>query len=701
MTQADAINTETEPRESEPQESLVEQVADFFEQALPKVPGFQKRQSQFDMALAVAEHIDGSGRLAVEAGTGTGKSLAYLVPLLLRESTDDCPAIIATKTVQLQYQLLKKDLPELQGLLASPKKVVQAKGWSNYLCLRKIESPDEPTIRSLGPSLTELRKLSLNRNGIVTRQEAVLRRDQWERVKADPLDCQKRHCPHFSQCGLFAERRELESAEVIITNHAFLLTDLRFRREGRGLLPEGDILIVDEAHRLDDVATEHLAIRFDPDRIFSCISSPLLNAADGWLAATRFTFLMTLPELDFQPWSARFDQVVLMGLKDLENLAADLFLELQGLFFQESQGKAEIKRFLLSDAGFRLANLAAEMCLALEEIPNAMLSLCREYEESFHQTPPSELMRLAQSLERLGRDLHFLVRCDSEDWVYLVESEAQALVARPVDNAEALEKELFDEYQSVILTSASLKVGDSFQFFRKRSGLNEGVNELAFASPFQMEKNTFVGLVNSGPEPGSAEYTRHLCPRLLELMVGLGGRTFLLTTSHRRVKEFRELLREPLALHGISLLTQGEESPAQLLRRFSAPGQHVLIGVDTFWEGVDIPGERLSCVIMTRLPFPVPSDILFQARANKIEAEGGRAFKDLSMPLVGLKMKQGFGRLLRSEGDRGIFLLTDPRAATKRYGRQLIKNLPCEHALRSSLDEVVQQALAWSEDNLA
>ncbi|MCA9780555.1 MAG: DEAD/DEAH box helicase family protein, partial [Candidatus Eremiobacteraeota bacterium] len=660
--------------ENENEFTLEEEVVTFFQEDLAALPGLQFRPSQLKMAETVARTIEKDGRVAIEAGTGTGKSLAYLVPLLLRTPQDEGPAIIATKTVQLQEQLLKKDLPTIQRLLPSPKKVVLAKGWSNYLCIRKVESPDEPTVRAVGPALPRLRQMLVNQSGKVTRGEAPVSSSQWSRVKADPLDCQKRNCPHFSSCGLFAERRELETAELIVTNHAFLMSDLRLRREGRSLLPQGEVLVIDEAHRLDDVATEHLAVRFDSDRLYSCVSAPLLSGADGWLAATRFTFLMTLPEVDFMPWSARFDRVVLAGLKDLEMLSGDLFVELTGLGTTFANKRVPLKGLLHSPQGERLANFLAELCMACEEASDSIALLCREYEDTFEQGPPPELIRLAQSLGRMAQDLDFLGGCESQDWVFQAEAEPTALVARPVDNAEALEQELFSEYKAVIVTSASLRVDDSFHFFKRRTGLVEATEEASFDSPFEFQKQTFIGLVSQGLEPSAEGYVEQLAPSLVDLAASMGGRMLILTTSHRRVEEFAGRLAGPLAAEQVELLVQGQAPPTQLLRLFAQPGRRVLLGVDTFWEGVDIPGERLSCVVMTRLPFPVPNDVLFKARSEQIERDGGNSFEELSIPLVGLKLKQGFGRLLRTEQDKGVFLLTDPRACNRRYGRKLLRN---------------------------
>jgi len=686
--------------EESPEITLTASVEHFFREILPHVPGFQPRDAQLQMALAVARAIENGDRLTVEAGTGTGKSLAYLVPLLLHHSEDEAPSVVATKTLQLQYQLLKKDLPALQKLLPVPRKVVQAKGWSNYVCIRKVEAPDEQSLRSIGPHLGRISQLLKARSGKLTRQETPLTHSQWDRVKADPHDCQKRHCPHFGSCGLFAERRELESAELVVTNHAFLLTDLRLRREGRALLPDGEVLVVDEAHRLDDVATEHLAVRLDEDRIFSVVSSPLQSGSDGWLAATRFTFLMSLPESDFQEWSERFDGTVLLGLKDLESLASEVLLQIQGVLIADTAPRMNLKTLLHSDLGEPLANVCSEMCLACESVAQSMLGLCREYEETFHQPPPPELLRLAQSVDRFFADLQFLLECDSPDWVYLLESNPPSIIARPVDNSEALRTELFGDFSSVITTSASLQVSGSFHFFKRKVGLEMESPEFAFPSPFQVLQNTFIGLADGGPEPNSRDYVNHLTPHLVALAGGLGGRTFLLTTSHARVQEFSQALRGPLSQLGIAVLSQGQGSPAQLLKSFSERGRSVLVGVDTFWEGVDIPGEELSCVVMTRLPFPVPTDVLFSARARRIEEEGGRAFDDLSLPLVGLKMKQGFGRLLRTERDRGIFLLTDPRINTKSYGRRLKKDLPTSHAVTADIQELTTQALLWSTTHL-
>lgn len=672
-------------------------VEEFFESRLAGLQGYEIRPSQKAMAAAVADAIVKGQRLAVEAETGTGKSLAYLVPLLLHEASDSRPAVVATKTLQLQEQLIQKELPLLLRLLDSPKKVVQARGWSNYLCLRKVESPVEDTVRELGSDLPKLRMLAEKGRGKLTRQEVTVPAASWARVQADPMDCQKQACPHFSKCGLFAERRELASADLILTNHAFLLSDLKVRRDGGGLLPPCDVLVLDEAHRLDDTATDHLSVRLDTERLFSVLGAPL----QGWLESVRFALLAHLPEAHLLDWSARFDTQVMLGLKDLESLGASLLAELAALS-QSFPGVGTLSHTVLrTPPGEEAANLASELSYGLEALVANLVALGTEYEEIAPVDSPPELPRMARGLQNLARDLDFLLAAQDPDWVFLCDLHPPALLARPVDNAATLDAELFSGFSSVVVTSATLKVNESFHFFMRRSGLDLApAEQLTLASPFDAAGSTFVGLADQGLDPNDPDYAASLAPHLFELIAGLRGRTFILTTSHRRLREYAALLSEPLAAEGVQLLVQGQAPPGQLLRRFSSPGEHALLGVDTFWEGVDIPGERLSCVVLTRLPFPVPDDPLFEARSRRIRELGGDPFDELSLPMAALKLKQGFGRLLRSQGDRGIFLLLDPRVGRKWYGRGLARHLPGGHARRGEPGELVAEALDWATENL-
>lgn len=693
-------NSPTQPDDSQPL-ALHQQVVEFFQHQSSLRPEFEARKSQIEMSVKIATVLQEGGHLAVEAGTGTGKSLAYLVPLLLQETHTGKPVVIATKTLQLQKQLLEKDLPQLLAELRAPKTVVQARGWSNYLCLRKLDSPSESALREVGETINELRTLANQNQGIVIKQDVSISLNEWMALQADPLDCQKRQCPQFSKCGLFTERRNLETADIIVTNHAFLLSDIKLRREGNSLLPDSQTLVIDEAHRLEEVATEHLATRVDSQRCQSVISAPLLSSHSGWLANCRFQLLGQVPDAYLQEWSQQFDSVVLWGLKDCEILAAKVLDELR-LLGQELGGVATFPHsILLTAAGERLANLASEFCHQLQETAGQIRYMISAYDEISPISAPPELARISQSLTALATDLEFLLAAESSDWVYQCQSHEPALLARPVDSSETLRSELFSLFETCIMTSASLRVNGSFEFFLDRTGFaNANTKIAAYESPFNIKDSAFFGIADSGPEPGEADYPQRIALSLMSLLTGMQGRTLILTTSHRRVREFRELLEAPLREWGIELLSQGSASPAQLLERFKKPGSRVLLGVDSFWEGVDIPGERLSCVVMTRLPFPVPTDSLFSARSQRVEASGGNAFRQLSIPLTALKLKQGFGRLLRTSQDRGVFLLLDPRISTKRYGKSLLRDLQANRAVYGSPDTLVSEALIWAADHI-
>jgi Rad3-related DNA helicase len=408
-----------------------------------------------------------------------------------------------------------------------------------------------------------------------------------------------------------------------------------------------------------------------------------------------------LPEAHLLDWSGRFDSLVVLALKGLEGLGSSLLAELAALS-QTFPGVSTLSHSVLrTPAGENVANLASELSIGLEGVVSHLLILGAEYSEIAPVDSPPELARLARSLQALARELDFLLAAQDPDWVFLCDVQPPALLARPVDNSATLEAELFSGFSSVVVTSATLRVNESFDFFFRRSGLDLApTKQLSLSSPFDAASATFVGLADCGVEPNDPEFPQALAPHLLELVASLQGRTFLLTTSHRRLREFARLLQEPLAAEGVQLLVQGQAPANQLLRRFCSPGAYCLLGVDTFWEGVDIPGERLSCVVLTRLPFPVPAEPLFEARSRRIQERGGDPFYELSLPLAALKLKQGFGRLLRSQGDRGIFLLLDPRVGRKTYGRGLARHLPGGHARRGEAADLVAEALEWARANL-
>lgn len=668
---------------------LKAQVTAFFRESLTSLDGFEERTGQLDMALSVAHALSFQERVAIEAPTGTGKTLAYLVPLVIAALDAGRPMLIATKTLQLQHQLANNEIPRLQSLLPKPLNVVQARGWSNYLCLRRLAYPTPQAIAALGANFQDLQILADRQKGHVLHQDCHLSSSAWASIQADPLDCPRRRCPFYTQCGLFQDRRSLENAHIILTNHAFLLRDLSSRRHGYNLLPQADALVIDEAHRLETVATEQLSRSIDPSRLAFTLSAPLT----GRLESARSHLLAQVPESELLDWITRFDHDIIYGLKALEDLGSD--------FLQHLTEIGSIQRFHELKLEAIPPVWTQELSAALHHFRTNLTSCITKAEATLSLGCPAELTNLASSLEYFHHDLDFLVKGDDPDWVFTLDPHIPALVARPITCGDILEAELFSFYRTVILTSATLRINRSFSFFFRQTGLDHApISELVLASPFNLAKASFIGLTSEGLEPQEDGFHHSHCPPILRLVHHLRGRTLLLTTSYSSLRDYAQLLAPSLDEMGISLLMQGQASPQDLIEQFRATGAHLLLGVDTFWEGVDIPGERLSCVISTRLPFPVPTDPLFAARSRRLESQGLRAFEHLSLPLTALKLKQGFGRLLRQSSDRGIFLLLDPRIKRKAYGRSLANNLPAQHMTWAPLNELVDHAVNWAEQNL-
>ncbi len=681
-------------------ESTVSQV---FDQVLPRTgTGYEVRAGQKHMALLIARAFEQKSRIAIEAATGTGKSLAYLIPALLESSSPGNQTIVSTKTLQLQNQLLQKEIPSVLSILPQPKLVALARGWSNYLCLRRFESFSDNPVSGSEVWLERLRRQTQESHGAVTRDNCGVPSKDWLHLKADPLDCAKRLCPHFSACGLFKERKSLESADLIVTNHAFLLSDLRLRRRGNPLLPNAAHLIVDEAHRLDEVATEHLAVKLELESVLETLGGGT-TAGSSWMDATRFRIAVHLGPALASKVLDRLARVTWL-LKSARDSAETFWLCLDRLgaeFCRSLQrGSAPMASLSLPE-GEDAALSAAAFLTHLTDCATECSALCLECYSELETPEFPELENFVSRLTHLKLDLEFLLEASSPEWVYSIEYPSRSLLARPVDSSAILEQELFTNFHSVCLTSASLTVGSSFKFLLDRIGFqNQPEDRHVISSPFRPEEKAFIGFVNDTPEPNQDDYPDIIAPAVVQLVTGLGGRTLLLATSHRRLKEYEALLSHGLLGSGVRILRQGTRPTSELIATFRSPGRWLLLGVDSLWEGVDIPGSQLCCVIVTKLPFPVPSDPLFAARSERIENGGGNSFRELSLPAACLKLKQGFGRLLRTHQDKGIFLVFDSRLQRRWYGPTLVQSLPTASPFKGGLSEVVHEALNWAETHL-
>ncbi len=681
------------------------------------LPGYEDRPEQLRMALTCGEAFNQDQLASIEAGTGTGKSLAYLVPAILWAQAHEERVVISTNTINLQEQLIRKDIPFLQRTLGIGFRAVLVKGRSNYVCKRKLETAgSEPGLFD-GENRGELAAIRewTESTGDGSREDLsfVPKSEVWEEVCCEADQCSRTKCPHYNNCFLFKARRLAAQADLLVVNHALLLTDLVVRQQtenysSTAVLPPYNRLVLDEAHHLEDVATSHFTgrtTRYGFARVLNRLRHPrkvdqgllprLLRDIGKELPDSFDTLYRDLHErIEFllSNRQALLDQAV----RTLEQAGEDLA---GACGMQVEPGREARQRILeplrktaaWQETATRLKDLAADTS-AMASGVKSLLKKCEEMPESVQDKLASPLVDLQGIIGRLellsDTLLHFLH--GGEDACVWFEASfrrvgrGQSLVTHlcnaPLEVAESLHRSLYARFKTVILTSATLTVDRKFDYFTQRVGLNHAepgrLNTLLLASPFDYEKQALLAIPTDVPEPnrpGYAEAVRDLTEEALRLS---GGRSFVLFTAYSLLSRIHGELAPVLQATGLPCLKQGEDARHRLLKQFAAEEASILFGTDSFWEGVDVPGRALEQVVIARLPFKVPTEPVQEARAEAIERRGGNPFMEMTVPQAVLKFKQGFGRLIRNRTDRGVVLILDSRVVSKRYGKLFLRSLP-------------------------
>jgi ATP-dependent DNA helicase DinG len=617
------------------------------------LPGYATRSEQAAMAGHVAAALDGHETLIVEAGTGTGKTFAYLVPALVSGRR----VILSTGTRALQDQLFHRDLPAICGALGRPVRVALLKGRANYLCRHRLDLAEQQAYargmrREVATAIPKVRAWShVTRRGDIAELPGLGEGDPvWPWVTSTRENCLGAECPVFEACHVLAARREAQAADIVVVNHYLLMADLVLKEEGfADLLPGADAIVIDEAHQLPDVAAQFLGYSVST-RQLSAIARDVagelllaqqmgsgvdaaLTALDAQVAAVIGTTGGAESRLEHAQWPER----LIEGLAGLAGRAADL--------------------------GDALAPLAGE--------------------------GQGAFARLRERIVEASVRLHALTAEEAEGGVRWVETSARSVSAHysPVDVATQLAALLEAQSCAWILTSATLAVGEDFSHFKRRSGLARA-RSVRFESPFDFANQALLYLPKGLGDPGAPGHSGAVVQAALPVLEASGGRAFLLFTSHRALREAAEELRvewgnEP----PVPVMVQGDAPRDQLLRSFRDAGNAVLLGTGSFWEGVDVKGAALSVVIIDKLPFAAPDDPLLKARLDAIRAQGGNPFFDEQVPQAVIALKQGVGRLIRDAGDFGVVMLCDTRLVTKGYGRAFIQSLPPMRRTRE-LEEV-------------
>ncbi len=607
---------------------------------------FEARPGQVQMAKLVERGILEGVHTVVEAGTGVGKSLAYLVPAVRSGKK----VVLSTGTIALQEQLVEKDIPLVMRALEVPVRVTLLKGRNHYLCKDKYGNMRGerlvPPSRAMQEMWTWAERTRTGDRAELTFTPAA---QEWEQLDADADDCTGEFCAHFRDCWFFKRRDEASYADLVVVNHALFFLDLAM---GGGLLPRYDVAVLDEAHQCERWATEAL-------------TGSISRRTIGRMMRKLHRVYRVPP-----PLAAQVDE----GVRALEQALAHGPAERYTLTANEEAGPA---LDMLRDAFYHVENwLHAHWHDALLRAPENDAEAERRRELAMR--PLLAHLATIDRAQAPGDESIAWVERGDADGAYEVKS-------APHDVAEFLRIALFAKTPSVVLTSATLSVGESFDFLRRTLGIDDA-QELIAPSPFDYARQARLFIAPPALNPKEPDFARRAAPIVEECLERSRGRAFVLFTSYARLREVYAILRERLPY---PVRLQGELPRARLLEWFRATPSAVLFGTGTFWEGIDIAGDQLSCVIIDRLPFPAPSDPLVAARVQSLESRGLDGFDHYMIPAATVRLKQGFGRLIRNTADRGVVALLDGRASATRFGATILSALPNAKRI-DHLDELTE-----------
>jgi len=606
------------------------------------IDGYSARSQQLEMALAIADAIKNNSQLVAEAGTGTGKTFAYLVPALLTGGK----VIISTGTKNLQDQLYSRDLPNVRDALKVPVTVAMLKGRANYICryhLERAESDGRFGSREDASYVQVIKTFAEHsKSGDKSELNTVPENAQiWASVTSTRDNCLGSDCAYYKDCFVMEARKKALAADVVVVNHHLFFADVMLRDEGVAeLLPSANTVIFDEAHQLPEVA----GLFFGED-----VSTGQLHELAQDCTAAHLTLAKDCIELG-------------KAIPALEKSAKDFRL----VFAYEGsrlpvQKALALKGFAEAFAYMQSQLKALAAVLETQAARDPLLEKCWQRSMAL-----AELMRRWHSAENNN-----LVR-----WVEVFTHSVQ-LHATPLSVAEGFGKQLNAQPRAWIFTSATLAVKSDFSHYIAQMGLQQAKTGF-WESPFDYQQQALLYVPQNMPDPNSPSYSASVAAVALPVLQASGGRAFVLSTSLRAMREIHALLKDAFAENGIEspLLLQGESSRTELLDRFRQLGNAVLVGSQSFWEGVDVRGEALSVVIIDKLPFAPPDDPVLSARVDKLNAEGKNAFMEYQLPYSVITLKQGAGRLIRDENDRGVLVICDPRLITKSYGKKIWQSLP-------------------------
>ncbi len=665
---------------------------------------FEERPVQVRLLKSIANAFNKGQVGAFEAGTGVGKSYAYLIPAILWAAQNKERVVISTGTINLQQQLSEKDIPAAQKILGKEVKAILVKGRNNYVCLRRLEElgKERDLFTNESEALEKIREWAkTSPSGSRSDLSFFPPENVWSRVASESDACMGLHCPFRDKCFVMSLRREASDAQILVVNHHLLFADIESRMNGVGyddsaVLPPYRRIVFDEAHGIENADTSFFSEQITRMKIIKQMNL-LYRKRRSSYAGYIFTLVALSTQEDTSDDVAEAMEQIKSDIAGLETAALDIM-----------QNESTLRLYEKTRASFSpvislLGTLAKDLERLVSAVRKIMDGLSEEDKAENAYWETKSILRHLESGAILCKDFAFWdEKRDMVFWIqkqrlpegfasdgnatYVVFSRTPLYIA-PLMNAG-----VFEPMESVVCTSATLKISADFGFWMRRTGVSlvsqERVAAESFDSPFPYEKNVLLAIVRDIPFPNSIDFQMHIERALLKLIRASGGSTLVLFTSYDSLKNAYAQLQGSLSELGINVLRQGDDDRFRLLDRFKGDKTSVLFATDSFWQGIDVPGDSLRQVVIVKLPFSVPSDPVFAARAQEIDERGGSSFMELSVPEAVIKFRQGFGRLVRRGDDSGTVVVLDRRIMEKPYGRIFMQSLPKTRVMYDSVDDI-------------
>lgn len=622
--------------------------------------GYESRPQQIEMALAIQSAVDENSHLVVEAGTGIGKSFAYSVPFILNHKTDNKPVIISTYTKTLQEQLINKDLPFIENVLSHyEKKFTYALcvGSENYLCLRRMRQTSQQELFDSKQQSSDFQYIvqwsKASKTGLYLDLSESVSFEVWARVCREPDLCLSKNCQFSEHCFYTKAILKMFEADIIVCNHHLFFLDFV---SGGKILPQYDNVVFDEAHNLEEIASSLLGIdisNFQTRKMLDHLYAQRTNK--GLLNRIKKSSIT---------WFTNTRQMVMETDKEMHNF----FMQVQDLVGKENVRRLRTPELLTTNLSRQLHELSGEI---KEGIP---------FSSSLEEE--TELRAYAERFNNLSAALKSFITQKMDNHVYWAEIQEKiyrgrrvTLKSAPIDVSGMLREKLFSQPKQFIFTSATLSINKSFEYYRNRLGIDKA-NELLLDSSFDYANRTLLYIPHDIPDPQhqSKQYQQKVIEKITETLEVTQGSTFVLFTSYEMLNMVYDHISSSET--GLKYFKQGELSKFQMLKKFKQTKNAVLLGTDTFWQGIDVPGDSLICVIITRLPFDVPNHPIIEARREYLQQQGKNPFLEYILPQAVIMFRQGFGRLIRTKQDWGIVAVFDPRIMTRNYGSNFMNSLP-------------------------